>query len=121
MSWSKEKLRALVAERGETAVGIGGLLLAHERLRGRTEEDYPREKAGKELDALLERQAAPLPYESAREYPGLKQLRTYAADKALTRAMMQSAAKDKVEPVKPEAAKQVESAYQRREPERERG
>lgn len=118
MSWSKEKLRALAAERGETAAGIGKVLLAHERLRGRTEEDYSREKAGNELDALLERQAAPLPHELLREYPGLKQLRAYAADKALTRAVMQSSSKDKVELVKPEPAKR---AYQQREPERERG
>lgn len=85
MSWSKDKLRALASERGETGNdGLGRLLLAHERLRGRTEEDYPRDKAGKELDALLERQVTPLPRETAREYPGLKQLRAYTADCGLS-------------------------------------
>ena len=118
MSWSKDTLRALAAERGETGVGlvaVGQVLLAHERFRGRTEEDYARDQAGKELDALLERQATPLPPATAREYPGLKQLRGYAADRALSRAVTQS----KPEPQKADAVKQVERAYQHRE--RERG
>lgn len=120
MTWSKDKLRALAHERGETAVGVGQLLLAHERMRGRTEEDYPRDKAAKELDALLERQVAPLPHRMAREYAGLEQLRTYAADKALSRAVVQSGAKEKADQVKPETVN-VERAYQQRETERERG
>ena len=124
MSWSKDRLRALAAERGETGVGadgVGKVLLAHERLRGRTEEDYARDEAGRELDAVLERQTMPLPHEAVREYPGLKQLRAYAADKALSRAVVQSVKKEKAEPAKPEAVKQVERVYQQRAPERERG
>lgn len=115
MTWSKDKLRAVAAERGETAAdsdALGRLLLAHERLRGRTEEDYPRDEAGKELDALLERQASPLPQDAAREYAGLKQLRAYVADRALQPAVSQSAVKEKAEPA---------PVDQRREPERERG
>lgn len=90
MTWNKDKLRAVAVERGEAVPDdgtIGRLLLAHERMRGRTEEDYPRDIAGKELDAMLERQSAPLPQESGREYSGLKQLRTYAAGQALSRAV----------------------------------
>ena len=119
MSWSKDKLRALAVERGETVAGIGGVLLAHERMRGRTEEDYPRDVAGKELDALLERQSSPLPLECTREYAGLKQLRAYASDRALQRAASQSAEKVKAEPVQGQAASNVERSYQQREPEQE--
>ena len=93
MTWSKDKLWAVAVERGEAAADaalVGRLLLAHERLRGRTEEDYPRGIAGKELDAILERQSAPLPQESGREYSGLKQLRSYAAGWALSRAVTQT-------------------------------
>lgn len=121
MTWSKEKLLALAHERGETAVGVGQLLLAHERMRGRTEEDYPRDKAAKELDALLERQAAPLPQRIEREYAGLEQLRTYAADKALSRALVHSAVRENANPGKQDTVKPIERAYQQRETERERG
>ncbi len=87
--WTLEKLREVVADRGENASeasSVGQLLLAHERLKGRTEEDYPRDKAAKELDLLLETAAGPLPRPQAREYPGLKQLRAYAVDRGLLRA-----------------------------------
>lgn len=123
MSWSRDRLRALAAERGETGVGadaVGTVLLAHERLRGRTEEDYARDRAGKELDALLERQATPLPQEAAREYAGLRQLRAYAADRTLSRAVVQSGAKETVKPSTPEAVKQAERGCHQREAERER-
>lgn len=115
MSWSKDKLRALAQERGETAAAdVGQLLLAHERMKGRTEESYPRDKAGNDLDALLDGQAAPLPQAAVREYGGLKQLRAYAADRALQSAVGKSAAKDK-EPAKPFLQRQVERVYQERE------
>lgn len=119
MSWSKDKLRALAVERGEAAAGIGPLLLAHERMRGRTEEDYPREQAAKQLEALLERQAGPLPSATAQEFGALKQLRAYAADKALSRAVAQSG--PKAEPAPEKAAGQVERAAAPRDQERDRG
>lgn len=119
--WSKDKLKALAAERGETAdETIGKVLLAHERKKGRTEEDYPRDVASKHLDVLLDAQVGPLPQASAQEYGGLKQLRAYAADRALYQAVNQSTVKEK-EPAKSFLQRQVERVYQAREPERERG
>jgi hypothetical protein len=114
--WTLETLKAVIAERGETspdAAQVGKVLLAHERFRGRTEEDYPREKAEQELDDLLDQQVTPLPVARADEYPGLKQLRAHAADRSLQRAVARSNA--------PEKALVVERAAARiREPERER-
>lgn len=115
--WTLETLKAVIAERGETspdAVQVGQVLLAHERFRGRTEEDYPRDMAEQELDALLDQQGTPLPAAPASEYPGLKQLRAHAADRALQRA--------KITPNVLEKAVVAERAAARfREPERERG
>ncbi len=124
MTWSKDRLRAIASERGETAAevnGFGRLLLAHERSKGRTEEDYPRDEAGKELDALLDGQVSPLPQEAAREYAGLKQLRTYASNRALQRAVAQGAVKDRVEAVQGQVARDTMHFHPLREPERERG
>lgn len=120
MSWSKDKLRALAIERGEGEKAVGILLLAHERMRGRTEEDYARDTAEKELDALLERHALRIPGEVANEYPGLKQLRGYASDQALSRAVGVSSGKGIREPVKADAVQQGERVY-RRDHERELG
>ncbi|HEX2842151.1 hypothetical protein [Hyphomicrobium sp.] len=91
--WTLDKLREVVSDRGEMvsdALTVGRVLLAHERLRGRTEEDYPRDKAKFELGVLLETAVAPLPPAHSREYPGLKQLRSYAADRGLARAAEKS-------------------------------
>lgn len=119
MTWSKDKLRALAAERGETASEIiGKVLLAHERMKGRTEEDYPRDVANRELDALLDGQTTPLPQVTAQEYGGLKQLRAYAADRGLQRAVAQSTEKEK-EPVRSGLQDQVVRMFQQHE--RERG
>lgn len=124
MSWSKDKLRALASERGETGHdALGRLLLAHERLRGRTEEDYPRDKAGKELDALLERQVTPLPLETAREYPGLKQLRAYTVDRGLSQPSRPiHADKEKPGPIQmPSRIVAAVNGYVRKDEEREPG
>lgn len=91
--WTLEKLRDVAAERGETPEAdtvIAPLLLAHERLRGRTEEHFDRKQAELDLNAALEKLSAPLPPSQGREYPGLKQLRVYVDGRS--RSMAQTKA-----------------------------
>lgn len=124
MTWSRDKLKVLAAERGETAAdtaSVGRLLLAHERMKGRTEEDYPRDAALKELDDLLEKQTVPLPQASAREFMGLKQLRSYAADRGLQRAVSQSANKTQEMSAPSPAQSSQQPSYSYGGRERERG
>lgn len=86
--WTVGKLRDVIEARGETMPDnqlVGEALLAHERLHGRTEEDYSRGKAAKELDQLLDRIDDEFPPRKAAEYAGLKELRAYAQDRAKKR------------------------------------
>lgn len=123
--WTVEKLRAIAAARGEMesdATVVGVVLLAHERARGRTEEDYPRDKARKELDAALDGLAGSLPQARAQEYPGLKQLRAYAADRMLARpATKVNEVAKSAEPVAPVRAGLMGALQRGREQERDRG
>lgn len=92
--WSVERLKAVIADRGESEPdgAVCTTLLLHERSRGRTEEDYPRDKAREELDAHLANLSFPLPGARAGEYPGLTQLREYAEQRGMAKVADQSKA-----------------------------
>lgn len=115
MMWSKDTLLAVAADRGETSVDVEicKLLLSHERARGRTEEEYPRDKALSELDAALDRRSPSLPLPSAQAYLGLKQLRDYAAERAKGSEISRGAGPVAVEPK--QAAPSVSMAAAERE------
>lgn len=104
--WTVEKLRQVAEARGELVPDnrwVGELLLSHERYRGRTEEDYPKAKAQRELDAALDNGKLLLPPVSPREYKGLKQLRSYAEDRGRQRQHEADKATDKTTALKPVA------------------
>lgn len=119
--WTLDRLREVAAERGETSgtPDFGKLLLAHERFRGRTEEAYPRDRAGRELDAMLDRLSEPLPVACADEYPGLRQLRMYAAGRARQRVAGLSKQLERVSDMA--SAGLARSSTPAHETERERG
>lgn len=87
MTWSKDSLRRLVAERGENVSEpiLELALLAHERMCGRTEETYARDVAKRELESAIDRMTVRPATPSAETYMGLKQLQKQSFDKLPTR------------------------------------
>lgn len=111
--WTLERMRQVALDRGETAEAdkvVGVLLLAHERFRGRTEEHYPREMAGQELERLLEKEAGPLPAVSVHEFGGLRQLRAFADGRFRQRASEKQAV---VKAEQPKAVVEAVRKYER--------
>lgn len=105
-AWTVEKLRQVAEARGELVPDnrwVGELLLSHERYRGRTEEDYPKAKAQRELDAALDKGNVSMPPVSPREYRGLKQLRSYVDERGRQRQHEAGKATDKTTALKPVA------------------
>lgn len=126
MTWTLDKLRQVAADRGEdfSSKDVGKVLLAHERACGRTEEDYSRDKAARELDALLDGLTSPLSQIGARGYPGLRQLLRYAADRTLAQGPSRTKAEEKAKSESVRAPRGVITImrnYVQSEPERERG
>jgi hypothetical protein len=86
--WTVEKLREASVARGErsTSPVVDRALLAFERWKGRTEETYSRDQAKKDLDAILDKlDMVNLPPERRGEFPGLRELRSYARERAKER------------------------------------
>ena len=89
--WTVEKLREASVARGErsTSPVVDRALLAFERWKGRTEETYSRDQAKKDLDAVLDKlDMASFPRERRGEFPGLRELRSYARERAKEREAM---------------------------------
>ena len=80
--WTNQKLLEVVKARCEMAPAsplVGRALLFHERWQGRTEEDYPRDEAKRELDDSLDMmEPDSIPDERPGEFNGLRELRAYA-------------------------------------------
>ncbi len=121
--WSVERLKAVIADRGESEPdgAVCTTLLLHERSRGRTEEDYPRDKAREELDAHLANLSFPLPRARAGEYPGLTQLREYAEQRGLAKAAEKAKAPEAAPEEPRQNTAQRMTAPSVPVPERERG
>ena len=135
--WTLDRMKQVALERGETPERdkvIGAALLAHERARGRTEENYARDVAEQEFIKQLDAQSGPLPPIMASEYPGLLQLRKFAADREKLRVAVRSSAPamvhtvpdpGKKQPAFPSvpsnAAKSTEWTYERAEDDADRG
>lgn len=80
--WTHANLKQLARRYGEpSSAAWDALVLAHERFRGRTEEDYPPAQAQQELDRLLDAHPDLIPSEADHEYLGLTQLRSYAMER----------------------------------------
>jgi hypothetical protein len=84
LMWTTDRLREVMAARAEMAPAspvVGRALLFFERWKGRTEENYSRAEAKRELDATLDHlEPDAFPAERQGEFNGLRELRVYAQD-----------------------------------------
>lgn len=84
MTWTVAHLRKWIEGRGEKApheTWVQEALLAHERFRGRTDENYSKQKAERELHRLLDGREGEFPPARDNEYKGMTQLRAYVQDR----------------------------------------
>lgn len=84
MTWTVAHLRKWIEGRGDKApqeMWVQEALLAHERFRGRTDENYSKHKAERELHRLLEGRESEFPRARDGEYKGMTQLRAYVRDR----------------------------------------
>lgn len=95
MTWSKDNMRRVVSDRGEETPEpfVELALLAHERMCGRTEENYPSDTAKQEFEGLIQRMTEK-PRIPGNSYIGMKQLQQQSGQMIAARQSSQTHASE---------------------------